>query len=380
MKALTSTLALILLTSASAVLATVPPSTTPPRIVMDGPGPNQESLLLKWTAGAATCAGVPQAMIEPPAPDLPLVWGGAAASVRPVDLSFAVDAIGRLHAIAGAEQGYVAFGDSLGAALAASRFPAGAPRRDCTIRFTPQAVPLAQVSAADAYAATILPAGIRSKQLLDRTKPADTTCFAPAPAVRMRAFPDFKAMKATPGRPHWSMVGFDIDKEGRPVRIRTLGGSGQSELDRGSREAVAQSRFEPGERRGCLYPYRLAPAVLPAPPVPDRAALRPSGSTCPDKISWQTQPALVFPEAYRRRRIEGWAAVTYDVAPWGETGNVRVLAAEPAAEFGDRAAAIVKASKQAEQPKGYIGCTQIVRFAIGDKADRPDRRSDEDGE
>ena len=34
------------------------------------------------------------------------------------------------------------------------------------------------------------------------------------------------------------------------------------------------------------------------------------------------------------RAIEGWAVIAFDVAPWGGTGNVRVVASEPAADFG----------------------------------------------
>jgi len=42
-------------------------------------------------------------------------------------------------------------------------------------------------------------------------------------------------------------------------------------------------------------------------------------------------PLMPFPSRFRRRAIEGWSEIGFDVAPWRATGNVRVLASTPAA-------------------------------------------------
>lgn len=58
--------------------------------------------------------------------------------------------------------------------------------------------------------------------------------------------------------------------------------------------------------------------------------------------------------------------IAFDVAPWGQTGNVRVLAAEPAAEFGDAAQQIIRGAVKPPSPTGYTGCVERVRYIIRD--------------
>jgi TonB family protein len=81
---------------------------------------------------------------------------------------------------------------------------------------------------------------------------------------------------------------------------------------------------------------------------------------------------LVFPENFRRRSIEGWAVIRYDVAPWGQTGNVRVAEAQPAAGFGDAARSIVQLSTRRPSAYGYTGCLELVRFVLPPRDARPE--------
>jgi TonB family protein len=161
------------------------------------------------------------------------------------------------------------------------------------------------------------------------------------------------------------MSGFDIDRHGRPIHVRTLAGSGAVALDAASRAATTRSRLAPGAHHGCLWPYWKAAATLPAPPVPEEDSVRPQDATCPREHGWARAPVLRYPEPYRRRSIEGWAMVTYDVAPWGETGNVKVLASEPTAEFGEAAKAMIRAATLPTSRAGYVGCVDRVRYVVG---------------
>jgi outer membrane biosynthesis protein TonB len=78
-------------------------------------------------------------------------------------------------------------------------------------------------------------------------------------------------------------------------------------------------------------------------------------------------PTLRFPQGFQERSIEGWAIIGYDIAPWGATGNVRVLAAEPTDMFGEEARSIVTGARQAASQAGRSGCVDIVRFVMPNK-------------
>ena len=164
------------------------------------------------------------------------------------------------------------------------------------------------------------------------------------------------------------MTRYDIDAQGKPTRAATVAGSGNAALNRAAVDAIARSRFEAGARRGCLAPTGLRAAILPAPPAPEEDAMRPAGATCPVKLPNVRPPTLTMPDAYRKRSIEGWAIVAYDVAPWGATGNARVLAAEPTTEFGDWALGVVRSVTKPASNTGYVGCLDRVRFKMGDEA------------
>jgi TonB family protein len=72
---------------------------------------------------------------------------------------------------------------------------------------------------------------------------------------------------------------------------------------------------------------------------------------------------LRFPEPYRRRAIEGWAVVTYDVAPWGEINNIQVKASQPSADFGAQAVTVLRSARVKPGP-GAVGCVERVRFVM----------------
>ena len=103
---------------------------------------------------------------------------------------------------------------------------------------------------------------------------------------------------------------------------------------------------------------------MAAPEGKELDAYRPEGGNCLQTVEWTSQPALVSPEVFRRRGIEGWAVIAFDLAPWGAVGNAKVVAAEPAAEFGEAAQRIVFGSATAPSKQGYTNCIVRVRYAM----------------
>lgn len=350
--------------SATAMQIAPPPLPTVPRIA-------PVRTLVSWQVDRVSCGGVdlPSAAIERPQSD----FGWTNQTQVPVVYNFTVNAAGRAIDIRRAGPArYVPNSDDLGPALAASEFAPGSARTDCQVIFSMHATPIADAAVQDLIAATVMPLSAPPREAYQRIQ-SGGDCFNPAPAALLRAYPDFARLPVHPGKRAWSMVRFDIDSAGKPVAAKTLSSTGDQALDVASRDAVVKSRFATGKRTGCLYPYWRRASRLDAPEAADKATLRPEGANCPTEIEWATKPMLSYPANYRRRAIEGWAVISFDAAPWGQTGNFRVLAAEPAAEFGEAAINIIRAATVAKSGQGYTGCVERVRYVMArtDSGDTP---------
>jgi len=327
--------------------------------------------LVRWTAGPVRCGDtvIDPIHLSPVQPGLR--WGSS--ETRAVTLRFRIDTSGRPLTIRRDSTTYASDIDDIAPALAASTFAPGAARGDCSVDYQLLSTPLAQADRTDLIAYSLAPTnGALPRAGWERIRPDDTDCLRqPRPAVLLRAYPDFRKIAGTPGERHWSMTRYDLNAKGRPIGVRTVGGTGNDALDAAARKAVSASRFTDGKRQGCLYPYSRAAARMAAPPAPDMAQF---GTTphCP-AAPWAQQPRLTYPPAWNRRRIEGWAVVQFDVAPWGEIGNSRVLASEPAEAFGQQAMQVVRSARRAPSPTGASGCIERVRFNI-----RPDDRAGSD--
>lgn len=354
----------------------VPPPPPPP-IVSIGPTMPQRTdtaRIVTWSAALVRCDGVPVAPALAPDPEPAFVPVGNTVSIVSVEVPFRIDARGRPLSI-GQPTRFAPGADGLPAALAATRFPAGPERSGCTVRFMPAMTPLAEAPAAVQRAAILWSGPFRPPELARSLVPPGSTCTAPPPDPRRILFPPFKQLGRVPGRRQWTLVGYDLDARGHPRDVVTRGGSGNVAFDRAAVAAITGSRFEPGARSGCIYPYHLTAEVLPAPPRPTREEARARANlpvdTCPADLAWVRPPPNFYPQPFRLRAIEGWAAVAFDVATWGEVGNVRVLAAEPAAEFGRTAVQMVQGGMKQPSPRGATGCIQIVRFALSSPDLRP---------
>jgi hypothetical protein len=363
--------ALVAITALSSVAAASQAAPKPPSypaVPLIAAGPSSQTLD-QWIPSAIHC-GEKQLQVSAIVPIKPVLgWplSPQASAAGQFSLDFAIDASGRPVAIVRSPVGSdMAYNSDLAPALAVSRFPAGQAHDTCHITFIRKQTPLTDASPTDLIAASINTSARLPRVATDRMHPSGSTCSNGLPAPLLRAFPDFTKLTPTIGQQNWSTIQFDIDASGKPVAVRIVAGAGAPEFGAAARKAVAQSRFSSGKRSGCLFSYWQNAAPLAPPPMPEKTVFAADGATCPTDNEWVTQPVLVFPDNYRRRGVEGWAIVGFDVAPWGATGNIRVLRAEPSADFGEAGMSVIRGATMAKSDRGYVGCVERVRYAMSE--------------
>lgn len=338
------------------VLAAAPP--VPPAPVSTVPA---ERGLAAWMPGDVRCDGGTAVGKPIRRPLVTIGWRGS-NSPQSVILHFDIDGSGRPISITRENSRYVP-NDDIAPSLAASRFPAKA-RSACSVTYTARIEPFSTAPVADLVSYSVTPlSGRLPQQGWQRIQEAGNCAQAPRPQPLNRAYPDFDKLPATPGVRDWTLIAYDTDASGKPVKVRVQTGTGNKALDEAGVKAVQQSRFTGGARTGCSYPYWRTPEVMPAPPMPDKSAFK-SDAACSAGREWAMAPVLRFPRAYNRRRIEGWAVVRYDVAPWGAVGNASVLAAEPSDDFGRQAVQVIQSAKATPSQEGSSGCVDRIRFVI----------------
>lgn len=351
-------------TASFAALLTTP---APPVINIPAPVPvarEQSVAMLKPTGARCSDGALDISAAQRPA--VQLLWSRNQATEAPIVLSFRIDEDGRVLGLKREPNGYGAFPD-LSPSLAASRFPKATPRNSCSISYSREQTSMADAQTYDLIAYSLRASSRPPKELFDRLQPEGSDCYPKRPAVLLQAYPEFDKIPATAGRMDWSMVKFDVDGNGKPMAIGIHATSGNKALDKASTDAIAKSRYAKGAKKGCLYPYWRAAGPVTAPESPEIAAYRGNEGKCPVEVEWKSKPALVYPDNFQRRGVEGWAIVAFDVAPWGATGNVKLVSAEPAAEFGEAALNIVRAATVAGSEQGYSGCFEKVRYVMAKK-------------
>lgn len=343
---------------------TVPP---PPTGFSPSPPPARAALL-SWTPGDVNCNSSAASIVRLERPWLQRVYPNS-PRYAPVSLSFDIDATGRPLGIRKGDAATpYGIADDLGPALAVTRFRPGPAKTGCTIVYTPELVKIdeAPLSALMAYSANPI-SGPLPPEAWRRIFATGTCKGDSAAGLRNRAFPNFRAIPAEPGVRDWTMLGYDVGEDGAPIHVETLASSGNAALDQAGRAATAETRYWSGAFTGCRFSYWRSAETLPAPPAPAEDAFRPAGATCPERRDWATPPVLRFPEPYRRRAIEGWAVVTYDVAPWGQIDNIQVKASQPSEDFGTQAIAVLR-SARVKPGAGAVGCVERVRFVMEPEA------------
>jgi hypothetical protein len=355
----------IFLTLASALAVTPTPA---PTIQNSRPSVRPTRMLISYIPESARCGEIELGLADVSKTQIFLGWQNAIT--EPVLVQFRVDETGRPLGIKREVGSNARIGaDDVTAALAASRFAAGKARFGCTIKFTPKATVIEEAALVDAFEYSIFPTSGSNQAVFDRLKPVASDCFNYRPEILLLAYPDFKKIAAAPGQFEWSMTQFDINGDGMPVAAQIIAGSGNRLLDEASVAAVRKSRFGDNAKTVCLYPYWRAPSKLAAPEIPANDAYRPVDADCPPDIKWATRDAATYPNRFNGRNIEGWATIVFDVAFSGGTGNVRIAASEPATEFGEAGAEVIKLRKVVNGGKAMTGCVERVRFIMD--PDRP---------
>ncbi len=343
------------------LLAAWQPQAAPP--VTSAPPAGQQ--FLQWRGQDARCGGVAIAARKLHQPH-PILVSATAPPSSILTLRFRIDGNGRPLSIGGEGLGNPYMSADVVPSLAASTFAVAGPQQDCTIRYFPVRTPLEVVDRQALLAYSMIPGTTPlPRDAWQRMQPGASDCGdRPTPRVRLRAYPDFLSFPGTRGTRDWTIVRYDLNARGRPINVDVSDHSGNAALNAASVRAVRSSRFTPGARANCSYRYwREAETVAP-PPSPAVATLRPADATCPPGLEWTNRLSLSFPPAFLHRRVEGWAIIAYDVASWGDVGNLRVLASEPADGFGTQAMSIIRRGKKAPSERGYTGCVEKVRFAV----------------
>lgn len=349
------------------LIASVAPLALAPTSPAEVPPPPPKPSLVTWKATDVTCGGSAVAFQQAPEPlpGLSFLRALGPEPSKPLRFTFSIAADGRVKDVKPAEPAFAPEATDVVPALLASRFAAGTVRSGCSLTFVRDAAPIDSADLEDLIAYTVFPSGRPPQPVWDRIKPAGSDCLDNAPAPRTRVFPDFPRIPQAPGTLAWTLVGYDLDESGRTSNIRPVATTGNKVLEGAATDAISRSTFEPGRRSGCLYPYWRRGGIVPAPDGRELSTYRRADATCPDQLDWARPPVLNFPEPFRRRGIEGWAVVAYDVAPWGEIGNVKLLEAQPASAFGDAGMRVIRSAAKVSGKTGYIGCVDRVRFVMG---------------
>ncbi len=353
---------LTLLAAAAAAQAGAPPAPPPP--------PAYRPHLIDYDAGEARCGGrvVPALVRVAPFTQASLVGPSAP---RSIEMRFTLDADGRPLGISPSEftisSGYSFVPDAdLTPAFSLWRFAGGRAGVACTMTFTPRTRPIADAPDADILRVSALRgwSGATQRAVFDRIRQIDCG-GARRPQALLRAYPDRARLPRQAGSPSYAVVGFDIDADGVPAQVAIVTSSGNAAFDRAAIDAAERGRYPGGQpRQRCTIPMLLGPTPVAAPPSPDTASFRPEGANCPDKIDWVQPFAKNYPDAFRRRSIEGWAVIGFDLAPWGTPGEIKILASEPAEAFGQQARRIIQSARAKPSASGARGCVTKIHFRM----------------
>ncbi len=365
---------MLTLLAAAAQSATIAvPSPPPPRApdhLPAPPAPAYRPHLVDYESGEARCGGrvVPALVRVAPFTQAAMV---GVSGPRSIEMTFTLDDEGRPIGI-GQKQIVTAGGYSfvpdadLSPAFSLWRFASGRAGGACSVTFTPRTQPLADASDADILRVSALRgwSGATQNAVFDRIRQIDCG-GARRPQPLLRAYPDRARLPRDAGSPSYAVVGFDIDADGVPAQVAIATSSGNAAFDRAAIDAAERGRYPGGEpRQRCTIPMLLGPTPVAAPPSPDTASFRPEGGNCPDKIDWVQPFARSYPDAFRRRSIEGWAVVGFDLAPWGTPGEIKILASEPAQAFGQQARSIIQLARAKPSASGARGCVAKIHFRM----------------
>ena len=286
-----------------------------------------------------------------------------------IPLTFSIDAQGQPFAIRRVQAGrVVAPSDTTLAALASWRFASDAQATGCKVAFVPHRTPIAQAGRASLFEIIAFERRNTPPLVRETVSKAGDCGTAPRRSPKTLAFPDLRRLDGRDLNPAWAAVTYDVDADGTPSNVHVETQGGDPALADIAAAAIAQSRFQAGRPvQACYGTFAAKPRETPAPPRPALASFKQPGDNCDVTQEALNLPTFKnYPRAYADRRVSGWAYLRFDVAPWGQIGNIQVLASEPSAAFGDAAQSILWGAKPKAPAEGYRGCLVPVIYAIPD--------------
>ena len=252
-------------------------------------------------------------------------------------------------------------------ALAAARFEPVDEPVQCLVQFTENAIRMSEASLEQLIRLRIAARKARvSNEVWSRFAPGN--CTTKRLKTLRRDYPDFRKVDPIPGSNHWTFVSYDVDAQGASENITVVGSSGGDQLNTEVTEAVESSLHVDAEpRTGCWFYYYKGAGVIEEPERPDLETYGDQPEACEADDKWAEAPRLDYPRTYQRRGIEGWVVLQYDVAPWGEIGNVEVLDAQPARDLVQFAERVLTSGRYKVAGSGLSGCIERVVFKLPEK-------------
>ena len=115
--------------------------------------------------------------------------------------------------------------------IAATRFAAGAARRDCVVAYAPRQTALAAAPLDDLVSYSLTPlSGALPEEGWSRLRGGGNCADAPRPERLVAVFPDYRSLPAAPGVKEWTLVAYDLDPAGRPVGVHVRAGTGDGDV------------------------------------------------------------------------------------------------------------------------------------------------------
>lgn len=262
--------------------------------------------------------------------------------------------------------------DTVIAALAGWRFEAGAPLSGCRVSIPTHRAPIEQASRTTLFEIIAFDRRNTPPAVREAISKAGNCGAAPRRLPKTIAYPDLRRFNGRDRNPAWAGVVYDIDADGTPRNVRVDSQGGDPALADGAAAAVAGSRYQPGRPvQACYVTFAAEPRETPAPPRPKTVAKLPEGETpandCPVTQAQLNLPAFKnYPRAYAARKVAGWALLSFDVAPWGQVGNIQVIDSQPSAAFGQAALSMLWTARPKPPAEGYRGCIVPVVYNIPD--------------
>jgi TonB family protein len=374
---------LVLLALAALVPATALATVPPPPVMDLHPGAKTAIVSFAPPPARVACDGRDVVVVQS-SPIHPKAWqpwtppvGANPASALPQlgqSLTFSVDGDGAVIDLKRGPGFAPWSGDEQIAIVATWRFAPGAPAKGCKFDLAPIQTALADTTPAKLFEIAAVEGRNTPPAVRAALAKAGDCYQPPRRAPDTIAYPDLRAFRDKTASPPWAGVRYGIDASGAVRDVRIVTQSGDPAFADAAAASVAESRFQSGSARtGCYATFRAKAKTTPAPSRPDIKAFERPGDACDlTREAMNTPETKTFPPAYAKSGVAGWAIVRFDVAPWGQIGNVEVMASQPSEAFGIAARNLVQSSRPSAPPTGYRGCLVPIIYAIPPSVDDED--------